>query len=318
MSEAGTTIRIIEPLSESAAREQIGTIRDGWHLIQTAGLDLRASIINFDERLGWKALGCSSLAQCFEKELGKSFQTGYRQLKVALVERNIRTHSDLPSPIPERHVRGTGLAQLQPVEQAEAYQNARQMAAAEGKPSPTAEHVKRSVQIITSRLEVYTTPYHVVSHMVTRGEITVTAAKAMTEALDKLAPKIRGMVVQLIARYGLTCPDLVSPLGEMFSREGTPKASKVLATVLATGYLGSTLLKSANLTDLAEAKEEARLEHIAEAVSQKSHLGYTVEAVIVTVYRGNAKRTLKALKEALSLDDLAALAGLLEEERDRV
>jgi len=158
----------------------------------------------------------------------------------------------------------------------------------------------------------------VVSHMVTRGEITVTAAKAMTEALDKLAPKIRGMVVQLIARYGLTCPDLVSPLGEMFSREGTPKASKVLATVLATGYLGSTALKSANLTDLAEAKEEARLEHIAEAVSQKSHLGYTVQAVIVTVYRGNAKRTLKALKEALSLDDLAALAGLLEEERERV
>jgi len=318
MSETGTTIRIIEPLSEPDARASIGAIRDGWQLIQTAGWDLRRSIIDFDERLGWKALGYSSLAQCFERELGKSFQTGYRQLKVALVERNIREHSDLPSPIPERHVRDTGLAQLQPVQQAEAYQNARQMAAAEGKPAPTAEHVRQSVQIITSRLEVYTTPYHVVSHMVTRGEITVATAKAMTAALDKLAPKIRGMVVQLIARHGLTCPDLVSPLGDMFSREQTGKPSKTLATVLATGYLGSTLLKSANLTDLAQAREEARLEHISEAVSQKSHLGNGVQAVIITVLRGNAKRTLKALKDALSVEDLGALLEMLEAERERV
>lgn len=314
MSETGTDIRIIEPLSEPDARASIGAIRDGWQLIQTAGWDLRRSIIDFDERLGWKALGYSSLAQCFEKELGKSFQTGYRQLKVALVERNIRQHSSLPSSIPERHVRDTGLAQLQPVQQAEAYQNARQMAAAEGKDAPTAEHVKRSVQIISSRLEVYSTRYHVVSHMVTRGEITVAAAKEMTDALDKLQPKIRGMVVQLIARHGLTCPALVSPLGEMFSREGTGKASKVLATVLATGYLGSTLLKSANLTDLAQAREEARLEHISEAISQQSHLGNGVQAVIITVYRGNAKRTLKALKDALSVEDLGMLREMLQEE----
>jgi hypothetical protein len=292
----------VEMMSRVEAEDKLSEV--GSHVAS-----MRSILLDFDQRLGWKALGYESMKDCMAARFGKTFQTGYRQLLAAKVEMNIRVHSPAGesiaiTPIPERHVRGTGIADLQPETQAEAYLNARRMAQAEGRDEPTAAHVEKSVEIIKAREAVFHTPYHVIGHMVTTGEITALEGKEMTEALEGLkSAKIRGDMVQLIAKFGLTCPALIEPLGEMLKRQGTGKPSKTLATILVTGHVAGVPLRQATMSDLRRAKGEAQSEHISESEeARQANAVVVIRQVVVNIDLGDWKRTKRKLKSALGED----------------
>ena len=271
----------IEMMSREEAESKISIIR-------ISVMSMRMQLLDFDQRLGWKALGYESMKDCLIARFGKTFQTGYRQLLAAKVETNIRRVSPMgeflpDGGIPERHVRDTGIAKLAtPQLQAEAYENAARMATLERQPV-TAAHVKKSVEIIAAREAVFQTPYHVIGHMVTQGEITALVGQEMTEAIDGLKPaRLRGFVMELIAKHGLTCPALIAPLGEMFSRLGTDRQSKTLDVILASGHVAGIPLRTATMQDLARAKREAQQEYIAEGQEAK-RLGDLASGKVIVV-----------------------------------
>jgi hypothetical protein len=241
-------------------------------------------------------------------------------LQAAEVERNIQQFSPIGEnetpalpPIKELHVRSTGIVNLLPTEQAEAYRKAQELVQAEGGGQITTRHVQEAVTLVKTKQTVFQSRYYVVSHAVATGEITADVGRQMVEALDKLIPKLRGDVVQLMGKFSLTCPELIAPLAEMFSRQGTDKESKVLPEIL-TGYLGGTPLNKANMTDLAQARRDAALEHAAEAVEAKrqqaAETGESlIEPVTLVVFPGDREKSLASLQRDLGE---ARLSWLLE------
>lgn len=230
------------------------------------------------------------------------------RLPVAEGERNLQPFSPIgenqtPALPPMLPVRGTGLGDLPPLGQAEAYQKAQEIAAAEGDEQISVQHMQQAVAQIKTKQTVFQSRYYVVSHAVATGEITAEAGRQMVEALDKLIPNLRGDVVQLMGKFSLTCPELIAPLAEMFSRQGTEKESKVLPEIL-TGFLGGTPLNKANMTDLAQARREAALEHAAEAVEAKRQAAAKtgeslIEPVTLVVFPGDREKSLASLQRDL-------------------
>lgn len=291
-----TNLAIIPKLTRDQAFAKIGLIRGEINLTTKSMARLRELVIEFDEGMGWEAMGYANLSECFEKQLGKSFQQGYRQLNAALVERNILSllpSGEIPARvIPERHIRDTGISKLEPEAQAAAYANAQNMAKAEGLTEPTTEHVTRAVQLEATKTTVFQSPYTVVSHMVATGSATVETGRQMVTALDRLTPKQRGYIVQLIAKFGMNCPALFAPIAGMFDRR-PGKESKVLPEVL-SGFLGGTALNKATVSDLNKANYEAQRQHQAEAEAARLAAG-GAEPVMVTLYKGDIKRSIKVM-----------------------
>jgi len=98
----------------------------------------------------------------------------------------------------------------------------------------------------------------------------------------------------------------------MFSRVGTDRESFVLNDLLTTGHLAGVPLKKATLTDLNNAKAEARLAHIADGLERQRQKQLesgvkVVEPVIITVYKGNVEKTVRALKNGLGGHEFEAL-----------
>lgn len=293
------------PMTEAEARSCVQQIK-------AKMADARRLARELYERQGWKALGYASFQACAEVEFGYSFQHVYRMVDAAQLEDELMQHSPVGEtrlPMPERHLRV--LKQLNtPAERVAADLNARQMAHSEGVKVPTTKHYVTSVQLQQQKTEVFKTKYHIVGYMVTMGEITVPAAKDMTERLEKLKPRIRGEVVRVMAQHGIACPELITEIGQMIDRP-VDKPSLTLQTILATGRLAGTPLKQATMSDLKRARAEAQQQHLSEAL-EKERETKNIIPVIITVYRGDPGRTLKALVQALSEDDLDALKAALE------
>lgn len=301
-------IQVVDVMTVAEARQCCIEIRS--HLHQA-----RQKVLEFYQRRGWEALGYENFQACVEKELGYSFQHGYRLLTAAEVEYNIRQHSPaptaLPDVIPEKHTRS--LARLKdPQKQAQAYTRAQAIAQAEGS-SPdkvTTVHVEKAVAAVQAEDDVFKSAYYPVNQMVASGEITAAAGRAMVLYLDRLPVKKRGYLLQLIAKPGLTHPELILPIADMFDRpEG--RESYVLPEILRQGTLAGTPLAKAGPGDLKRAREIAQRQHIQDAVDEQEAAGKTV-AVICTVYRGDTQRTLESLEHALG-DELVGLAEALLE-----
>lgn len=290
--------KIIAKLTRDQAFTQISLIRNEINVTAKSMMRLREMIIQFHEGAGWEALGYGSLAECFEKQLGTSFQAGYRQLKAALVERNILAllpEGEVPARIiPERHVRDTNIGKLKPESQAEAYRNATQMAKAEGFDEPTTAHVNRAVALEETKETVFQSEFPIVSHMVASGSVTAQVGRDMEQALKKLRPKQCAYIAQLMGEFGLCCPALFGPLASLFDRR-PGKESKLMPQVM-SGYLAGVPLKTATLSDWKRANLEAQQEHISESVAARVAAGGSDPVpVIVTLYKADVKRSLKAM-----------------------
>lgn len=286
--------------------------------------EIRADVHSLGEKIlrlkdgrGWKALGYASWRECVAAEFKQSQSQLYRLLHAVEVNQALQSaDSSLPQ-LPERHVRELNkLASTQ--DKVEAFKDACALARTQGKDSPSARDIAVVVQKKVFTREVLSTPYAVIGTMVLQGEITPLVGKQMTDALSKILPRANvGKVMELIARYGLSCPGLIAPLAEMFKREGTGQASLVLPEML-TGFIGGVALRSASLSDLERAQEEARLQHIADAQErERARLiaeGKLVpEAVAVTIWRHEPMKTFKVLRRELSTRDLIMLQDILQQ-----
>jgi hypothetical protein len=284
----GTQI-IIEDMNEFEARACLLAIRGSLESAREHTLDM-------DRRRGWKALGYASLAACFEGELGFSFQHGYRLLAAYEVEANIAALSPLGENVnlKERWVRDSGLGSLKPQQQAEAYELARQLQRSGQAERLEKRHIVQAVRQVMERNKLFKCPYPIVSQMVVSGKLTVEAAQQFVEAVERLKPQQRGAVLQLMGKYGLTNAELVNPIGSLFGRSADNE-SLMLPEVL-SGYLGGTPLAKATLSDWRVAAGEAKAQHMADKTDDEAPLA---QPLIITIYKGDVPRTVKALKEAL-------------------
>jgi len=280
-------------------------------IIKASLADARKHALDLYQREGWRALGYLSFKECAEAEFGRSYQHLYRLKDAALIEQDLRESSAgewLPATVPERHLRALKTALTTPEARSEAYILAQDAAKAEGE-AVTERHVQKAVEIVKAKQVA--SRYAVIGHMVAMGEVTAFEGAAMSQHIDRLKPKIRGDVMQVIAQHGLTCPDLVPNIGQMFDRSPqTP--SKTLATILATGHVAGVPLRKATMTDLVRAGWEASYEHAAERIEQQRAAGkVVVEPIVINVYKGDPLKTFRALKKALPAADLIALQRLI-------
>lgn len=290
-------VLIIPAMTEAEARECVQQIND--HIGSA-----RQWALKLYEQRGWAALGYASFKDCAQAEFKQSYQHVYKLLAAAQIDSHMGENN-----IPLRHIQQLKVL-ASPEAQREAYRNAKQMAASEGSRQVTERHVEASVKVLQAKEQVFQSRYYVLGHMVTMGDITANVGMEMHNALEKLKPKLRGDILQVIAKFGLSCAALIPPLAEMFERQGTDKESKTLAALLATGCLGGVPLAQATLTDLENARREAQMEHIADSEHQRQ-LKQGIAPLIITVYKGDPGRTWQALRQALPAGDLIALQDLL-------
>lgn len=307
------------PNTEMMSLERAATLTQ--EIKQHAG-SIRQALSEVYHGRGYEALGYLNFSEYLVAEFGWSPQHGYRLKDAGDIEGDLRALvPDAPTDIPHKHL--LALKSLpSPVERAEAYANAVRLAAAEGSPV-TERHIRVSVTGLDSRKRVLESHNAVVIQMMTVGTVTSQQAVKLLEALEKLTPRKRGYLVQLMAKYELTNVDLVAPIAEMFERP-TGKESLVLPEVL-TGHLNRQPLKVATSSDLAAAREEARKAHIAaseeEARQKRIEEGLAIKAdpVPVTIYPGDRDKTMMVLAAGLSphypgdTDWLGWLAGVMLE-----
>lgn len=294
-------ITVIMPMTEAEAHKCLSEIKG--HL-RTA----RRKILELYEREGWRALGYESFQECMEQELDYSFQHGYRLVIAEKIEQSIRVlpgANPLPAdPIPERHLRVLGKYADNPNDQRRIYEDAQALAATEGAGAKVkTKHVEESALLHETRVMVQKSRYFLPAQMMVKGEITPAEAKQMIDAIERLKPVQRSEVLKLMAGPGLRCADLVEPIGNMFDRP-LGKESKVLPEILNAGTLGGTPLVKAVAADLQRANYEAQQQHIAEEVEKRRPV---IEPVIITIYKGDPKRTFKELQRGLGEVDLGRL-----------
>jgi hypothetical protein len=303
-----TDMTLIRPMTQIEARDCINRLRQNLDSARIQALELH-------QRDGWKALGYSSLKECFVTELGTSWQHGYRLIAAAEVDATLSDYSPIGEifHVPELHARS--LAKLPPEKQYPAYERARTLAAAEGTAQPTGNHVARIVAQVESEIFVQDNP--VVARAVAAGEITAEDGVKIKRELDALPSQHQARVMKIMTKHGLRDSRLIVPLAEMSTRS-PGRESKVLEEIERTGHVAGVPLAHASLADLEKVKAEARKEHISEGLEQKRQnqvlKGLPVtELKVITVYTNEPAKTLDALIRALPLDDLKNVAELMME-----
>lgn len=266
----------------------------------------RAEVLRFYTGRGWLALGYHSFAACAQARFGKSVSQVYRLKDAALVQANV---SPTGERIPDRHVRVLKTLP-EPTQQVRAYETAQKLAQAEQAPKVTEAHVAKAVQVVKAETVVEQNP--LIAHLVTSSEITALAGKEMVERLGRLKPAIQRYVLDVIATHGLTCPELVTEFAQMRDRK-PGQESRTLQGIEATGHIAGVPIRKATMTDLKRARYEAQQERLSEALEDERRTKAVVP-VVVTVFRGDPARTLKALQEALQDDGVGQLFAHMQEE----
>ncbi|MBL8165399.1 MAG: hypothetical protein JNJ61_25675 [Anaerolineae bacterium] len=290
MSAVMQIVDTVAPMSKVQAAATITAVKS--HLISA-----RQLIEEFDARRGWQALGYSSLAQCLAVELGYSIAHGYRLVGRLRVEAAVQElHPG--ATVKEAWVRESGIADLPAQQQVQVYDKAQDLAAAERQTVET-RHFVQAVQIVTRRADDL--PYPVIAQMVASERVTAQRGQEMCVEVAKLPAQQQALVIQIISRHGLGIADpaLIVPIADKLARDRSLVRQEVLA-----GRLNGKPLAQATMTDLEQANEEARLQHIADGIEQQQRKAIesgniVVQPIIITVFKGDARRTLKALKQAL-------------------
>jgi hypothetical protein len=126
------------PMTEEQARDCVLHIKIGLTGLGVLVKEIGKSLLELEEREGWKALGYSSWRECATKEFRKSQSRVYELLEAARVERNISDSRKSESPaLPKRAV--DELKDLPPEQQREVMKEAIDTAP-DGK--VTAAHIK--------------------------------------------------------------------------------------------------------------------------------------------------------------------------------
>ena len=249
---------------------------------------LRTLVHDFYTREGWRALGYESFAACAEAEFDRSYQHLYRLVSATELERELSDYSPTGETIqlPETHARILNRLPDTPSRH-EALTVAKQMASSEGSDTVAQRHVEQAVKVMAQKLRVFASKYQPLSQMVSAGHLSVEDAEDINGRLERLTPQARGYVLQQLVRVGGMRPEVLTFIGQQYQRGDDPVAGLVMQTLNATGCLGNTPLRHANMTDARRALYEAQLE----AESDKQHADDDEGATVLTLYQRNVERS---------------------------
>ena len=308
---ADTQITIL--MTENQARECIASIKQGLASLKEALWSLWVG-------RGWEALGYASFNACIIAEFPeRSASTLFRLKDAAQVEKNIAAFENGEDAVNLLESHARVLNRLEGADdQFRAYTRGKAIAKAEGLEEPVARHFEQAVKFVEAERAVYSSPYHVITHMLASGDISAPVAAEMTKELDAVRITWRNQlekVLTLISQHGLTCPALIPLIAFRYMRADKGEPSYVLEEIERTGCLGGTPLRLANMSDWANAKAESAKLKQAEADEAKRQAqieaGETpVDIVPMNAYRGDGSRTVKALVIALQ-DDKEALEEVM-------
>ncbi len=252
---------------------------------------------------GWKALGYDS----WDAYLHDAFD--YSDGYLSRLNSQVQINHQLEANLPERQTRALKKLDSPDLRQ-EAYQTAKRLADAEGG-DLSLRHVEMGVKQVSMKERVHGSKHRVVSVMMDAGDVSPVGAVKMIDALDTLDDVTYGKVITIVAEHGLSDAQLILPFADMVNRE-----SRTLARILATGHINNQLIGSAGLADLQVEKAFSQTEIIGEKVEKKRQDAVeqgqvAIIAHVVTVYENDPVRTLKALKQVLSADDLVSLREMI-------
>jgi hypothetical protein len=240
----------------------------------------------------------------------KSVSYVYRLKDTREIELAVSTNGDTLS-LKESHVRV--LKKLSNADaQVKVLDTARKLADAEGAEDLTARHLEKAVENMRAEQVIQDSPHGVIKHLFADGEISMSTAALAVQELNKLAPQQQFQAQEIIAKAGgLKDAQLIPHLGEMLKRDNS-NPSLVLQWIKDTGDVFDTALKDATINDLNRAKKEAQRVHAEEEKRKKQEADRAegkaiVEEVICTLYKGDASKTAKTLKNLLGDDDYANL-----------
>jgi len=254
---------------------------------------------------GWKVLGYAS----WDDYLRKAFD--YSKSYLSRLNSNITINHQLGTdddPLPERQTRP--LNKLPEGLRPEAYATAKSLANAEDSELQV-RHMEMASQQVKTKQAVRDSKHRVISVMMDGGDVSPKVALVMCETLDRLDVEIYAKVIQIIGQHGLSDAELILPFADMVNRE-----SRTLTRILKTGHINDKPIGQASFEDLKQEKRFSQTEIIGEKVEKQrkkaSEQGKpAVIAHVVTVYENNPQKTLKALKQVLSAEDLAVLKELI-------
>jgi hypothetical protein len=177
-------------MTPEEARRRVTVINSGIN-------NLRAQIMDFHDREGWKALGYENWVECVKKEFSIGQSRVYQLFEAAQIEQNISTIVENTAAIPESQLRP--LAAVPPEDQATVYQLAKETAP-EGK--VTAKHVENVVREIKGeepRKTAAPRTYAPGSLLKETSDamLLATAAIEALERIDKKDPQRKAAIVKV-------------------------------------------------------------------------------------------------------------------------
>jgi len=254
---------------------------------------------------GWRVLGYAS----WDDYLSQAFD--YSKSYLSRLNANVKINHQLgtgDNPLPERQTRE--LKKLPEQLRAEGYETAKALAQAEGAEVET-RHMQTAVEQVETKQAVRDSDHRVISVMMDEGNLSPKDARLMCEQLDRLDIKTYSGVIQIIGQHGLSDATLIPQFADMVNRE-----SRTLKRILKTGHINDRPIAQASAEDLKQEKRFSQSEIISEKQEEQRQTSIeqgkpAVIAHVVTVWENDPTRTLKALKQVLSGQDLISLREMI-------
>lgn len=306
-----TTIALMQ---SQETRDTLIKLKARLYDLVNAESDVRKLVYDLYIRKGWQSIGYPSFKACVIAELGTSWQHAYKMVEAEGV---IRGSEVLPPDLPTTHA--ALLSKVPQESQGRVYQEAVQLASTEGNGTPvTSGHIETVVEVEQTRQQVLKSRYFLPGQMMTEGKISPDAAKVMVENIEALAPKLRGAIVEFIAKYDLRHPDLIPKIASDIARQYTADPSRTLQRIMTTRCINNRPISEAGPADYAAEKAFSKAERIAEQQeAERRARGW--EARVITIRKGDPAYTARVLSQELSPFDLLAvlaeLQGMIEHAR---
>ena len=307
-----TTI-IASAISVETAEQCITDIRSGLKTAKKAVYDLWA-------KQGWCVLKnangefYSSFRECIRDRFQQSESYIYRLKDVALVEAALKSKTGTTHTLLASHVRE--LKKLPNIEdKAEALNIAQSIANVTNR-DLTAKHVEKGVLLVAARKRIERSGHAVIKLAYENNSLSTEEADALILALDRESAQAQLTIQELMVQYGtFKDANLIPLLARDIARENTADPSRVFQWVK-EGHVMDVPLKQATAADYKRAKQEARrireAEEEARQNAERRKAGLPiVEKILCTVYKGDAEKTAKALKDLLGEDECRALVAAL-------
>lgn len=269
--------------------------------------ELRALILDFYRRRGYLALGYTSFAQFAESELRGSLKLAYQlkdcaEVELALISAGV----DLDPDTPARWLRTLIPLKSDRASLVSAYYHA--LTLAENARQPLSKrHFELAVQSLQfqRRLRDSHPDAGSVVRLMSEGKLAPQSAERILDEIDKLAPPHRALVVSLIDQHGISDPDLIAPLADVLAKADSRTKDEILATRTIRGVP----IESATARDLEGALADSARLYIEER-EQAALAKNGVVPIVVTIYKGDAQKTRRALERELGA---ALFAAYLDE-----